>query len=158
MSEYVAGVLWERGGEAFTDGRYHRAHSLTFDGGVSVLGSSSPSVVPVPFSDPSGVDPEEAFVAALAACHMLWFLSVAARRGCCVDRYEDAATGTLGKDAAGRQAITVVTLRPRVTFSGPRVPTRDEFRAMHHEAGDRCFIAASVRTEVRCEPEMPDGD
>lgn len=152
MAEYTAEVLWERGEQEFVDGRYSRRHLLRFDGGIEVPGSSSPRVVPVPGSDPAAVDPEEAFVASLSACHMLWFLSIAAKYGFCVERYFDAPVGRLAMDSAGRLAMTLVTLRPEVRFTGPRRPAPDELRHMHHEAHDACFIANSVKTEVRCDP------
>jgi organic hydroperoxide reductase OsmC/OhrA len=152
MAHYVAEVAWERGDQAFIDNRYSRRHLWRFDGGVEVPASASPHVVRVPLSDPSAVDPEEAFVASLSSCHMLWFLSIAARRGFRVDRYRDVAEGVLAKDAEGRLAMTVVTLRPDVACSGDRLPTRDELDEMHHEAHESCFLANSVRTEVRCEP------
>lgn len=152
MSEYLAEVVWARGEQPFTDQRYSRRHLLRFDGGIEVPGSSSPHVVPVPFSDPAAIDPEEAFVASLASCHMLWFLSIAGRRGFTVDRYRDAAVGVMAKNAEGRLAMTVVTLRPEVAFSGDTLPSAADVDAMHHEAHDKCFIANSVKTEVRVEP------
>lgn len=154
MSEYFAIIHWERNGEAFTDNRYSRSHTWTFDGGIEVPASSSPHVVPLPYSNPSAVDPEEAFVASLSSCHMLWFLSIAAKRGFRVDSYTDDAAGVMKKDESGRLAITRVTLRPRVTFSGDKLPTQAEIQAMHHEAHEQCFIANSVTTDVRCEPVM----
>lgn len=156
MSEYAARLAWERGGQAFLDQRYSRRHVLAFDGGLEVPASSSPHVVPVPYSDPAAMDPEEAFVASLASCHMLWFLSIAARRGFRVDRYDDDARGLMAKNAEGRLAMTVVTLRPRVVFSGDAMPDRGTVEAMHHAAHEACFIAHSVRSEVRCEPVWPE--
>lgn len=103
-------------------------------------------------SDAAAIDPEEAFVASLSSCHMLWFLSIAAKRNFCVDRYFDAAVGTMGKNADGKFAMLVVTLKPEVIFSGERVPTAEQIEHMHHEAHEECFIANSVKTEVRCEP------
>ena len=103
-------------------------------------------------SDASAVDPEEAFVASIASCHMLWFLSLAAAGQWRVDRYEDDAEGVMGKNAEGRTAITRVTLRPAVAFGGERAPDRGELERLHHQAHERCFIASSVRTEIRCEP------
>jgi organic hydroperoxide reductase OsmC/OhrA len=152
MSSYLAELLWERGQQEFTGLRYSRRHRLRFDGGAEVLGSSSPAVVPVPASDPTGVDPEEAFVASLASCHMLWFLAIAAKRGFVVDRYEDVATGELGRNAAGRQAMTRVVLRPKVDFSGASLPTREQLEALHHKAHEECYIANSVTTEVVVSP------
>ncbi len=152
MADYTATILWERAGQDFLDKRYSRKHVIRFDGGVELPASSSPHVVPIPLSDASAVDPEEAFVASLASCHMLWLLSIAARRKFRVDRYFDSAVGVLGKNAEGKMAMTLVTLRPEVRFSGERQPTREELIEMHHEAHEQCFIANSVKTEVRCEP------
>jgi organic hydroperoxide reductase OsmC/OhrA len=154
MSHYRVEVLWTRGDQPFLDNRYSRRHLMRFDGGAQVPGSSSPSVVREPYSDPSAVDPEEAFVASLSSCHMLWFLSLAAEQGFRVDRYLDEAEGVMGRDAASRMAMTLVTLRPRVDFSGTKQPTRDQLMALHHRAHEECFIANSVKTEVRCEPVL----
>src|SRR6266481_2687869 len=118
MSTYTAIIRWERGDQPFTDNRYSRAHRWLFDGGVEVPASSSPHVVPLPLSVAAAVDPEEAFVASLSSCHMLWFLSLAARRGLVVDGYHDEAVGVMSKDASGKPAITRVTLRPEVHFAG----------------------------------------
>ena len=152
MAEHHAEVIWQRGEQPFVDERYSRRHLLRFDGGLEVPGSASPHVVPVPLSDPAAVDPEEAFVGSLASCHMLWFLSIAARRRFVVDSYQDAAVGVMARDAAQRMAITEVTLRPQVRFSGPRRPEQGELQAMHEAAHDACFIANSVKTRVRVEP------
>jgi organic hydroperoxide reductase OsmC/OhrA len=153
MSEITAQVAWRRDPlETFTDNRYSRRHELRFDGGAVVAGSSSPAVVPLPLSDASAVDPEEMFVASLAACHMLWFLSLAAQQGLRVDSYEDAATGTLARDTAGQLAMTQVTLRPRVRCVGERQPAATELQDLHERAHHACFIAHSVKTELRCEP------
>ncbi|CAN7418242.1 OsmC family protein [Polaromonas sp. LjRoot131] len=152
MSHYAAETLWERKDADFLDNRYSRRHLLRFDGGLEVPGSSSPSVVPLPMSDASALDPEEAFVSSLSSCHMLWFLTMAVKRKFRVDRYFDAATGVMEKNAEGRVAMTVVTLHPEVTFSGERQPSREELDKLHHDAHEACFIANSVKTEVRCEP------
>jgi organic hydroperoxide reductase OsmC/OhrA len=152
MSRYVAQLQWSRGDQPFTDRRYSRAHRLRFDGGVELAGSSSPQVVPLPYSDAAAVDPEELFVAALSSCHMLWFLDLACRAGWCVDHYEDAAEGTLARDAQGRQAMTEVVLRPAVRFAGARCPDAPEVARLHEAAHEACFIANSVRTEVRVAP------
>lgn len=152
MHLYTARVTWDRGEQPFTDNRYCRAHRWRFDGGAEVPGSSSPLSVAPPMSDPSAVDPEEAFVASISSCHMLWFLGLAASQGLCVDRYDDAAEGVMEKNAAGKVAITRVTLRPEVSFSGTRIPGREELEQLHHQAHERCFIANSVLTEIVCEP------
>jgi organic hydroperoxide reductase OsmC/OhrA len=151
--EYSAEVQWQRAAhEAFTDNRYSRKHSLRFDGGTEVPGSSSPSVVPLPMSDAAAVDPEEAFVASLAACHMLWFLSLAAQQGHVVDSYRDAAVGVMTKNAAGKLWISTVTLRPEVRFGGERQPSAEALLQLHHRAHEECYIANSVKGDVRCEP------
>lgn len=147
MAKYTATVAWRRGvDEPFTDNRYSRGHQWSFDGGVTFRASSSPHVVPR-YSDPAGVDPEEAFIAALSSCHMLTFLHLAAKAGHVVDSYDDTADGVMAKDGT-RVWVSTVTLRPLVVWSG----TRDAELALHHAAHDECFIANSVKTEVRCEP------
>ncbi|MGH8251083.1 MAG: OsmC family protein [Steroidobacteraceae bacterium] len=152
MSEYKILVEWNRDGARFTDNQYSRGHRWRFDGGVEVPASSSPQVVPLPLSVEAAVDPEEVFVASLSSCHMLWFLSIAARRGYLIDRYADEATGVMAKDASGRLAMTRVTLHPDVRFAGDKRPGKQDIADMHHEAHEACFIANSVRTELRCEP------
>ena len=153
MSEYTAEVEWRRDpSQDFLANRYSRRHLLRFDGGVEFAGSSAPSSVPLPMSDASAVDPEEAFVASLSSCHMLWFLAIACKRRFIVDRYIDAAVGEMARNEHGKLAMTRVTLRPAVTFSGEHQPTRDELDRLHHKAHEECYIANSVRSEVRCEP------
>jgi organic hydroperoxide reductase OsmC/OhrA len=152
MTVHTVEALWQRGAQDFLDQRYSRGHLLRFDGGLAIPGSSSPQVVPVPMSDPTALDPEEAFLSALSSCHLLWFLSIAAGRGFRVDRYFDAASGVLATDEAGRTMMSQVTLRPEVAFSGDTLPTRAQVEQMHEHAHQQCFIANSVKTAVRCEP------
>ncbi len=151
MSELTATVAWERGGAKFTDNRYSRAHRWMFDGGATVPASSSPHAVPVPLSDPANVDPEEAFIAAISSCHMLWFLSIAAKRGFVIDAYTDRPVATMEKIDQGRLAITRATLRPEIRFGESATPTAEVLREMHDEAHRKCFIANSVRTEITVE-------
>jgi organic hydroperoxide reductase OsmC/OhrA len=152
--EYQARIHWERGAAPFTDNRYSRGHTWHFDGGVEVPASSSPHTVRLPMSVEAAVDPEEALVAALCSCHMLWFLSLAASERWRVDQYTDDAIGVMGRNAAGKVAMLSVTLRPRVSFSGERLPSRAEIQQLHHRAHEECFIANSVTTEVRVEPHF----
>jgi organic hydroperoxide reductase OsmC/OhrA len=152
MHLYTAEVHWERGEQTFTDNRYRRAHRWRFDGGAEVPGSSSPLSVAVPMSDPSAVDPEEAFVASLSSCHMLWFLGLAAKAKFRVDSYVDRAEGVMEKNAEGKVAVTRVTLRPKAVFSGERLPSREDIDHLHHDAHEKCFIANSVKTQVSCQP------
>lgn len=150
MSAHGATIEWMRGDQPFTDKRYSRAHSWTFDGGAVVPGSSSPAGVPVPLSDASAVDPEEAMVASLSSCHMLWFLAFAANAGLVVDSYRDAASGELDKNAAGQRYLARVALRPVTAFSG-RQPDQSELDALHHSAHEHCEMAHSVRAEITIE-------
>ncbi len=152
MADHTATIVWNRDGARFTDNRYSRGHVWRFDGGVDVPASASPQVVKPPLSVEAAVDPEEALVASLSSCHMLWFLSIAAKRGFVVDRYQDEAVGVMGKNAAGKIAMTQVTLRPAAAFTGEKRPSPEELATMHHEAHEQCYIANSVKAEVRCEP------
>ncbi|WP_428610197.1 OsmC family protein [Sedimenticola sp.] len=152
MSEYSARVVWERGEANFLDNRYCRGHRWEFDGGASVPASSSPHVVPLPLSVEANVDPEEAFVASLSSCHMLFFLSLAAQQGFLVDSYVDDAIGVMGKDANGKTAMLRVALRPLIRFGGEQQPTASQLNALHHQSHELCFIANSVKTEVVVEP------
>lgn len=152
MSSHTATVRWQRGDAPFSDNRYSRAHTWTFDGGATVPASASPLVVPPPASDPAAVDPEEAFVAAVSSCHLLWFLSLARQRGHIVDAYDDEAVGVMARNADGRLAISQVTLRPRIRFAGDNPPDSAAVERLHHEAHEACFIANSIRSEVRIEP------
>ena len=150
MSTYTATVRWGReGAEGFTKGQYSRAHEWAFDGGAVVPASASPAHVPPGTADPTGVDPEEAFVAALSSCHMLFFLYFAQRAGLVVDSYVDDADGELGK-IDGKEAMTRVTLRPRVTWGGD-APDAEKLAQLHHQAHEACYIANSVKTVVTVE-------
>jgi organic hydroperoxide reductase OsmC/OhrA len=154
MSEHTATVHWQRHAhEVFSDNRYHRRHDWHFDGGAVVPGSSAPTSVPLPWSDPAAVDPEEAFVASLSSCHLLWFLHLAGKAGWVVDDYQDDAVGVMARNAAGRMAITAVTLRPAVRFAGTQ-PTAEQHEQLHHDAHAQCYIANSVTSELRCEPTL----
>src|SRR5215218_9026232 len=148
MSTYTATIHWQRGAdEAFAKGQYSRAHEWAFDGGHVMTASASPHIVPAPWSDPAGVDPEEAFIASLSSCHMLFFLDFARRDGFVIDQYLDEAEGVLDKRADGKMAMTRVTLHPRVTWVGDP-PDQAAIADLHHRAHEACFIANSVTTEV----------
>jgi organic hydroperoxide reductase OsmC/OhrA len=153
MANFTAAIRWRRNGAVFSDNKYSRAHTWSFDGGVTVPASSSPHVVAVPCSDPAAVDPEEAFVASISSCHMLWFLDLANRRGYVVESYDDDAEGRMRRNAEGKLAVTQVTLRPHVAFAGA-IPDDATYRALHDEAHHECFIANSVKTEIVCEPTV----
>lgn len=151
MSVHAATIRWQRDGQEFTNNRYSRGHTWEFDGGAVVPASASPHVVPLPMSIAERVDPEEAFVAAISSCHMLVFLSIAAKRGYVVDEYHDQASGVMAEDEQGSMAITNVTLRPVTIYSGDKRPTKQQVEKMHHRSHQLCFIANSVKTVVETE-------
>ena len=152
MSKYVATIAGSRQpGETFTDRRYSRRHHWSFDGEQTVLASASPEVVRVPLSDPAGIDPEEALVASLASCHMLFFLDFASREGFRVASTRDKAVGHMEKDSRQRAWISLVTLRPQVVFDGDKRPNAQEIAALHHRAHNHCNIANSLQAEMRIE-------
>jgi len=151
MSEHKAIIKWTQSQGEFLKGTYSREHTWTFDGGITVPASSSPSAVRVPFSNPANVDPEEAYVASLSSCHMLTYLYVASRKGFDVASYEDDAVGVMTKNERGIPWVSLVTLHPRITYAGSKTPTSEEEDAMHHAAHEQCFIANSVKTEVKVE-------
>ena len=146
MSRHDAEISWRSDGH-FTDGKYSRAHEWRFDGGQVVRGSSSPNVVREPMSDPYGVDPEEALIASVSSCHMLWFLDLARHAGFDLASYCDAADGEMGRIAEDRFALARITLRPQAEFVG-RQPSEAELAALHDQAHQRCFIANSLKTEI----------
>ena len=149
MGDYRVNVRWEHTSGDFRRGTYSREHRWTFDGGVVVPASPSPHVVRVPYSNPACVDPEEAYVAAIASCHMLSFLYVAQLRGFEVTHYEDEAVGTMTKNERRVSWVSTVMLSPRIRFAGERVPSEAEVAALHEEAHAACFIANSVKTDIR---------
>ena len=156
MSTHGARIAWSSDGN-FTSGSYSRRHEWRFDGGAVVTGSTSPSVVRPPMSDPAGVDPEEALVASVSSCHMLWFLDLARRAGFDLASYVDQASGEMGRIAPGRMALTRITLRPDIVFNG-RQPSADELDDLHHQAHESCFIANSLKTEVVVEAPVSDSE
>ena len=153
MSEHKAMIRWKGSGPDFLKGRYSREHTWTFDGGFVVPASSSPAVVPPPMSNPTNVDPEEAFVAAVSSCHMLTFLYLAGKAQFQVDSYEDEAVGVMSKNEKGVPWVSAITLHPKIAFGGAKLPTAAELEALHHQAHEQCFIAASIKTQVTVAPE-----
>ncbi|MGE0697886.1 MAG: OsmC family protein [Hyphomicrobiaceae bacterium] len=145
---YTAKVEWLRNGQDFGSNKYSRGHTWSFDGGITVAGSSAPNALPPPLSREDAIDPEEALVASASACHMLFFLALAAKKGFVVDRYVDDAVGEMTKNERGKLYVSKVTLRPAITYSGDKRPTADDIHALHHRAHDECYIANSIRAEV----------
>jgi organic hydroperoxide reductase OsmC/OhrA len=149
MSEYKAIIRWQRRNADFLNGKYSREHTWTFDGGLTVPASSSPAIVPTPFSNPAYVDPEETFVASVSSCHMLTFLYLAGKRGFQIDSYQDEAIGLMSKNEKGALWISLITLQPKISYSGEKSPTPADEEQIHHLAHEQCFIANSIKTEVR---------
>ncbi len=146
---YKVKVSWKKNSnESFLDKKYSRVHKWIFDEGIEVKASSSPHVVPVPMSDESAVDPEEAFIASISSCHMLSFLFIAAKKNFLVESYDDFAEGVMKKNNEGRLAVTDVTLKPEIVFSGDKIPTKDQIDELHHLAHEECFIANSVKSKI----------
>ena len=149
MSTYTATIRWSRdGAEGFAKGQYSRAHEWAFDGGLTVPAGPSPHIVPEPWGNPAGVDPEEAFVASLSSCHMLFFVDLARRAGMVVDSYVDEAEGVIEKRDDGKMWMSKVTLRPTISWGGDSEPDPAAIADLHHKAHEACFIANSVTTEV----------
>jgi organic hydroperoxide reductase OsmC/OhrA len=155
MSEHKAIISWKSTSPDFLIGRYSREHTWSFDGGLTVPASPSPSIVPAPYSNPSHVDPEEAFVAAISSCHMLTYLHVACREGFQVDSYQDQAVGIMTKNARGVPWVSLVTLHPQIAYSGAKLPTPADEERLHHLAHEQCFIANSIKTEVAVSAAKP---
>ena len=152
MSEHSAIVEWQRATPDFAYATYNRSHRVRFAQGLEYPAGASPENIPATAPRSPGVDPEQAFVASLSSCHMLWFLHLATNRKLVVDRYTDRAVGVLDKNTDGKMAMTRVTLRPSVAFSGAP-PSAEQLRELHEKAHERCFIANSVRTEIVIEPQ-----
>jgi organic hydroperoxide reductase OsmC/OhrA len=149
MAEHRATVRWEQAGGPFAKRQYSRAHTWSFDGGVTVPAAASPHAVPLQFTDASAVDPEEAYIAAIASCHLLSFLPLAALAGFEVLRYEDDAVGHMTKNEQGVMWVSHVDLTPRVTYADGRAPDAAQEEDLHHRAQEACYIASSVKTEIR---------
>jgi len=155
MSEYYATINWKRQtDEKFSDNNYSRAHTWKFDGGETIQASSSPHVVPLPYSVESNVDPEEAFIASLSSCHMLFFLSIAAKRRYVIESYVDAAKGIMQLNKDNKTSMTDITLNPKIEFTGEKQPTTEQINKMHQQAHQQCFIANSVKTKIHINPIM----
>jgi|SRR5436190_7526250 len=152
MAEHRAIINWRRTDPDFLRGKYSREHTWTFDGGITVAASSAPSVVPVPFSNPAAIDPEEAFVASVSSCHMLSFLYVASKQGFEIDSYTDEAVGHMAKNERGVPWVSTVELNPKIAFGSQRVPSGQELEHLHDSAHEQCFIANSIKTEVKVNP------
>ena len=147
--KYTAITTWTKAAaENFVDGKYSRVHQWNFDGGMNLNASASPHVVPVPMSDPAFIDPEEAFIASLSSCHLLFFLFYCSRQKYVVTHYEDRAEGLMGKGEDGKEQMLNVTLHPVVQFENDKAPSNEALSHLHELAHDSCYIANSVKTKV----------
>jgi organic hydroperoxide reductase OsmC/OhrA len=151
MSEHKATVRWSLTDGDFLKGRYSRVHAWILDGGAAIAASPSPSVVPVPYSDPALIDPEEAFVASIASCHMLTFLFLASKQGFVIHSYQDDAVGTMTKNEQGVPWVSSVVLHPHIHYDGT-APTAEQEAKLHDAAHHGCFIANSVKTTITVVP------
>lgn len=152
MSQHKATIIWERGNQSFTDSQYSREHKWKLDGNVEIIASSSPVNVPVPFSNPTAIDPEEAFVASISSCHMLWFLAISSKKKFIIDHYLDDAFGEMKKNENNCYYISTVVLQPNIKFSGKNIPSKEEQLSIHEKAHAQCFIANSVKSTIECKP------
>jgi organic hydroperoxide reductase OsmC/OhrA len=148
MSTHTAIIKWNRSSPDFLKGKYSREHTWTFDGGLTIPASPSPSVVPAPYSNAANIDPEEAFVAAISSCHMLTYLFLACQKGFQVDSYHDEAVGHMTKNDRGVAWVSSVDLHPQIAYSGDKLPMPADEEHLHHAAHEQCFIANSIRTAV----------
>jgi organic hydroperoxide reductase OsmC/OhrA len=149
MSKYSATIIWQRGkDEKYIDNKYSRGHEWSFDGGISIPASASPKVVPLPYSIEENIDPAEAFIASIASCHMLYFLSIAAKMNFIVDEYIDNPVGVLENDNEGFMAITKVILNPKVKFYNNMILLPKEIDEIHNKAHQKCFLVNSIKTHV----------
>jgi organic hydroperoxide reductase OsmC/OhrA len=149
MSDHHAAVRWKRTSADFSYDTYNRAHEIRFKNGDIVVAASS---APAFKGDAERVDPEEAFVASLSSCHMLTFLAICARKRLAVDSYDDDAVGMLEKRADGKLWMGHVVLRPRIRFAPGVTVGKETLNEIHHLSHEECFIANSVKTDVKVEP------
>jgi len=148
--KYTASIFWKKKEtESFTDNKYSRGHTWVFDGGVELPASASPQVVPLPMSNESAVDPEEAFVAAISSCHMLFFLSIAASSNYIIETYDDQAEGIMSKNEHGQMVMGDIILKPKIVFSGTTIPTAEQIAELHNSAHHKCYLANSIKSTIK---------
>lgn len=145
MSEHKVTLNWKSDGSEFNYKTYTRNHTWDFSGRVQVNASAAEDYL----GDPDQVDPEQAYVASLSSCHMLTFLAICAMKKITVTSYIDHATGYLEKGESGRPVLMRVDLHPDIVFGEGERPCREELIELHDRAHHECFLANSVRTEIR---------
>jgi len=151
MSEHHASIQWQNSASTLDYASFSRDHTWAVkEGRVTVPASSAPAYL----GNPARMDPEDALVAAVAGCHMLTFLAIAAKKRLVVEAYSDAATGWLEPDEAGQLAITRVVLRPVVRFAAGQAPSAEDYARLHEKAHRGCFIANSVKATVTCDATL----
>jgi organic hydroperoxide reductase OsmC/OhrA len=148
MSEHKVYLSWKNEGEDFSYKTYDRSHMWKFEGGSLIKASAAPDYL----GKAELVNPEEAFAASLASCHMLTFLAIASMKKYTVATYEDNAVAILGKNEKLKMAVTTMYLRPNIRFTGDNIPDKTIIDEMHYRAHQECFIANSVLTEIIVEP------
>lgn len=152
MADHRITLNWQRNEATFERGNYPKDHQVRYLGGQT-LGVSAAAAYG---GNAALADPEQMLLSALASCHMLTFLAVAANRGFVVDQYLDDAECELGKNAEGATAVVRATLRPAVRFAGDKQPDAEEYAKLHERAHKGCFVGQSLKTEVRVAPRSGD--
>lgn len=147
--KYTSHLNWNRGDVAFTPKTYDRTHTIRFGGGTTIEGSAAPEFL----GKAALVNPEELFVASISSCFMLTFIYLACTKNLVVDSYSAEATGTLGKNAEGKMAMTEVVLKPTIKFENDQTPDSALLQELFHKAHQSCFISCSIKTNVRVEHE-----
>jgi organic hydroperoxide reductase OsmC/OhrA len=150
VSEHAAKISWKHSTPTFDYRTYSRNHIWTFPNGLSIDVSAAPAFR----GDRNLIDPEAAFVASLASCHLLTFLAICAKKGLVVESYEDDAIGYLEKNEQGLYVITRVELRPKTAFQSGTTVSSEMLGELHHLAHQGCFLANSVKTQI--ETILPD--
>lgn len=143
MSEHSATISWKKGTPDYTYETYDRSHKMKFEGGIEINASAGKEFL----GNAKHANPEELLAGALASCHMLTFLAIAAKSRLVVESYEDHAVAVLDKNAEGKMAVTKIRLSPKVTFGGER-PAPEKIKDLHDKAHKNCFIGNSIKCDV----------
>ena len=147
--KYISHLTWNRGDVAFTPKTYDRTHTIRFGGGITIEGSAAPEFL----GKAAQVNPEEMFIASISSCFMLTFIYLASTKNLVINSYNAEATGTLGKNAEGKMAMTEVVIKPVITFDNGQTPDAALLQELFHKAHDNCFISCSIKTSVKVEHE-----
>jgi len=145
MSEHKASITWSREGHDFSYQNYPRNHQWSFGNGLSIEASAASAF----YGDKTKVDPEQTYVASLSSCHMLTFLALCSKKRILVERYVDHAVGFLEKNSDGKLVISRIELHPEIEFGTGIHLSTNELEKLHALAHHECFIANSVKTEIK---------